>query len=154
MVDWRPVAFTARAWTEVEKESLALYSGIVSNSTYLFGAQFEAAMDHRPLLPLDNNPKRPIQMRVDIHRIKLAGYNFKVIHDYVTRRGCPKSREYTEEEVKEFGVDTDHEIYVNRVMTENIPDAMSWEMVREATRKDPEMKFAKRQGFNHHICAS
>ena len=49
-------------------------------------------------------------------------------------------REYTEEEVEEFGVDTDHEIYVNRVMTENIPDAMSWEMVREATRKDPELK--------------
>ena len=37
-------------------------------------------------------------------------------------------------------MDTDHEIYVNRVMTENITDAMSWEMVREATRKDPEMK--------------
>ena len=25
-------------------------------------------------------------------------------------------------------------------MTENIPDAMNWEMVREATRKDPEMR--------------
>ena len=55
IVDWRPVAFTARAWIEIEKrysqiekESLALYSGIVTNRTYLLGAQFEAAVDHRP----------------------------------------------------------------------------------------------------------
>ena len=140
IVDWRPVAFTARAWTEIEKrysqiekESLALYSGIVTNRTYLLGAQFEAAVYHRPLLPLYNNPKRPTQMRVARHRIKLAGYNLKVIHvasthtpsDYGTRGGCPKARDYTEEEVEEYGVDTDQEIYVNRVMTENIPDAMS-----------------------------
>merc|ERR1712089_50786 len=37
-VQWQPVAHTARAWTEpekrysqIEKESLALYSGVVSN---------------------------------------------------------------------------------------------------------------------------
>ena len=51
-------------------------------------------------------------MRVDRHRIKLAGYNFKVIHvagthtpsDYGTRGGCPKppSLGYTEEEVEEL----------------------------------------------------
>ena len=56
-------------------------------------------------------------MRVDRHHIKLAGYNFKVIHvagvhtpsDYGTRGGCPEplSREYTEEETEEYGVDTD-----------------------------------------------
>ena len=47
---------------------------------YLLGVKFEAVVDHKPLLPLYNNPKRPKQMRVDRHRMKLAAYDFKVVH--------------------------------------------------------------------------
>lgn len=71
-MQWRPVAHTARAWTEpekrysqIEKESLALYSRVVSNKMYLLGSKFEAVVDHQPLLPLYNRPARPKQMRVD-----------------------------------------------------------------------------------------
>ena len=49
---WRPVAHTARAWTEcekrysqIEKESNALLTGITSNKTYLMGVKFQAAVD-------------------------------------------------------------------------------------------------------------
>ena len=37
-----------------EKESLRLYSGIVSNRMYLLGTKFVAVVDHKPLLPLFN----------------------------------------------------------------------------------------------------
>jgi hypothetical protein len=63
---WRPVAHTARAWTDcekrysqIEKESKALLTGITSNKTYLLGFDFEAVVDHKPLLPLYNSPRRP-----------------------------------------------------------------------------------------------
>ena len=110
---WRPVAHSSRAWTDtekrysqIEKESNALYSGIVSNKMHLLGIKFEAVVDHKPLLPLYNTPKRPKQMRVDRHRMKLAAYDFQVVHmagekipcDYGSRAGCPKKRSYTEEE--------------------------------------------------------
>ena len=53
-------------------------------------------VDHKLLLPLYNNPKRPMQMRVDRHWMKLAGYHFSVSHisgeknpcDYGSRAGC------------------------------------------------------------------
>ena len=70
------MAHTARAWTapemnysQIEKESNALHSGVVSNKMYLLGRKFTAMVDH---LPLYNMPKRPKQMRVDRHRVKLA----------------------------------------------------------------------------------
>ena len=126
-----PVAHTARAWTapemnysQIEKESNALHSGVVSNKMYLLGRPFVGMVDHRPLLPLYNTPRRPKQMRVDRHRIKLAGYNFRLEHvsgaktpcDYGTRAGCPKAREYTKQEQEEWGVETDDEIFVNRLI--------------------------------------
>ena len=115
---WRPVAHTARAWTvaekgysQIAKESNALMTGMISNRMYLLGIPFEAVVDHKPLLPLYNIPRRPKQMRVDRHRMKLMAFNFKVIHmsgdkipcDYGSRAGCPPAKEYTEAEREELG---------------------------------------------------
>ena len=73
---------------------------------YLLGTKFEAMVDHKPLLPLYNTLKRPKQMRVDRHIMKLAGYDFTVAHvrgnqtpcDYGTRAGCPKKNTFSEQE--------------------------------------------------------
>ena len=154
-VQWRPVAHTARAWTEtekrysqIEKESNALYTGMVSNRSYLLGTEFEAVVDHKPLLPLYNNPKRPNQMRVDRHRMKLAAFDFHVLHepgdkspcDYGTRRGCPPVRTYDEKEKENLGVEDDTEIYVNRVVEDLIPAAVTRKMVQEATKRDNKLQ--------------
>jgi transposase InsO family protein len=152
---WRPVAHTARAWTpaekrysQIEKESNAMHSGIISNKTYLLGTEFEAVVDHKPLLTLFNSPGRPKQMRVDRHRMKLAAYNFTVVHmagtqipcDYGSRRGCPEAKKYNESEKDQYGVEEDDEIYVNRLVDEQLPTAITRNMLREATARDPKMK--------------
>ena len=154
-LQWRPVAHSSRAWTDaekrysqIEKESNALHSGVVSNKMYLLGRPFVAAVDHKPLLPLYNTPRRPKQMRVDRHRMKLAGYDFKVEHvpgsqmpcDYGSRRGCPKTREYTEDEMEELGVEENDEIFVNRVLEEQLPPAITREVLRDSIAKDATMK--------------
>ena len=154
-LQWRPVAHSSRAWTDaekrysqIEKESNALHSGVVSNKMYLLGRKFVAAVDHKPLLPLYNTPQRPKQMRVDRHRMKLAGYDFKVEHvagakmpcDYGSRRGCPKLRQYTQEEMEDLGVEENDEIFVNRVLEEQLPPAITREVLRDAIAKDETMK--------------
>ena len=72
---------------------------------------------------------------------KLAAYDFKVVHmagdkipcDYGSRGGCPNSKEYTEEEKEKFGVEDDLEVYVNRVMEEQLPPAVTRDILKEAT---------------------
>ena len=68
---------------------------MISNRMYLLGIPFVAVVD-QPLLPLYNTPRRPKQMRVDRHRMKLIAFDFKVIHmsgdkircDYIREHGC------------------------------------------------------------------
>ena len=148
---WRPVAHTARAWTapekhysQIEKESNALLTGIASNRMYLLGQKFEGVVDHKPLIHLFNTTRRPKQMRVDRHRMKLAAFDFTVVHmpgtkipcDYGSRAGCPKERKLTDLEREELEVDDDTEIYVNRVVEEQLPPAVTREVLQEATGKD------------------
>ena len=150
-VQWRPVTSTSRAWTDtekrysqIEKESNALLTGIVSNRMYLLGNHFTAVVDHKPLVPLYSSLKRPKQMRVDRHRMKLAAYDFEVTHiagdkmpcDYGSRAGCPKQRTYTEQEREDLGVEDDMDIYVNRVIAEQLPPAVTREMLKKATGED------------------
>ncbi len=150
-----PVAHTARAWTDcekrysqIEKESNALLTGIISNKTYLLGIKFEAVVDHKPLLPLYNSPRRPKQMRVDRHRIKLAGYDFSVSHisgeknpcDYGSRAGCPAQQELTAQQREEQAVEDDLDVYVNRVVEDQLPQAITRKMMKLATAKDKELR--------------
>ena len=111
---WMPLAHTARAWTDperrysqIENESNSLLTGIASNKMYLMGVPIEAVVDHKPLLPLYNNRRRPKQMRIDRHWMKFAAYNFEVIHMAGTKlpcdyTGCPKNLKFTKQEKVEL----------------------------------------------------
>ena len=87
-------------------------------------------------------------MRVDRHRMKLAGYDFEVIHvgglqnpcDYGSRRGCPQPKMYSNKEKEKYSVEDDLEIYVNRVVEDHLPAAITRDMMRDAIKKDPEMQ--------------
>ena len=75
---WRPVTHTARSWTptekgysQLERESNGVYTGIVTNRMYLQGTCFKVVVDHKPLVPLYNGKARPKQPRADRHLMKL-----------------------------------------------------------------------------------
>ena len=65
-----------RRYSQIEGESLA-----VEYRMFLMGMQFTVVTDHKPLVPLYNDPKRPGPMRVDRHRLKLLAYDFDVVHE-------------------------------------------------------------------------
>ena len=148
---WRPVHHTARAWTtvekgysQIEKESLGLYSGIVANRMYLLGTKFVAVVDHKPLLPLFNKVTRPKQARVDRHRMKLAAFDFEVVYepgntnpcDYGSRHPPAAARGLDEAARREQGEEDDTEVYVNRLIQDQLPQAITRKLLRRETAKD------------------
>ena len=148
---WRPVHHTARAWTtvekgysQIEKESLGLYSGIVANRMYLLGTKFVAVVDHKPLLPLFNKVTRPKQARVDRHRMKLAAFDFEVVYepgstnpcDYGSRHPPAAARGQDEAARQEQGEEDDTEVYVNRLIQDQLPQAITRKLLRRETAKD------------------
>ena len=64
-VNLEKVTKPEKHYSQIEKESNALMTGIASNRIYLLGQKFEAVVDHKPLLPLCNTLRRPKQMRMD-----------------------------------------------------------------------------------------
>ena len=85
---WRPVDHTSRAWTpaesrysQMERESNGILTGMCMNRMYTMGTHVEVVTDHEPLIPIysiEGSKERPL--RVDSHRRKLLAFDYHVIH--------------------------------------------------------------------------
>ena len=146
---WRPVNHTSRSWTpvesrygQIERESNGILTGMLMNKMYTLGTKVEVVTDHKPLIPIYQGAARPRQLRVDRHRTKLLPFSFNIVHEPGTTSPCdygsrhPAAHTLTAKEIEEWGVETGTEIYVNRVIEDNIPDAISLEELKKETSQD------------------
>ena len=109
---------------------------------YTLGTDVEVITDHKPLIPIYNANSPPRQLRVDRHRTKLLPYNYSVSYepgkdspcDYGSRH--PPTHDLTQDLIDEWGVETGTDIYVNRVIEDSLPPAVSLEEIRTATKED------------------
>ena len=100
--------------------------------------------DHKPLLPLYNKAARPKQARVDRHRMKLAAFDFEVVYEPGTSNPCdygsrhpPTVAEGQDEAARlEQGEEDDTEVYVNRLIQDQLPPAITRKLLRKETAKD------------------
>ena len=56
--------------------------------------------------------------------------------DYPSRHAIPLA-EYTEEELTDMVLDHGDEYSINKIITDDLPDAVTKKMIKEATAKDP-----------------
>ena len=120
------------------------------NKMYLYGTNFEVITDHAPLVPLYKSSSKLLPVRIEKHKSKLRAFSFVVKYepgstnpsDYGSRHP-PAGREYTKQQKDELGieeVEEDMEILVNRIVNENIPDAVTLSVVRHHTQEDKELR--------------
>ena len=109
------VAYNSKALTEVEtrysqikREALAIQFACIKFRMYLLGHPgFTVVTDHKPLVSIFNNPKKPGPFRVEKMRLKLQGYSFQVVYkkgysnptDYLSRHP-QKELECTKEDLE------------------------------------------------------
>ena len=87
-------------YSQIERESLAIYFGCMKFRMYLLGKGFTVYTDHKPLVSIFNNPKKNSPFRVERLRLKLQGFDFRVEHlpgstnpsDYSSRHPMTTSR--------------------------------------------------------------
>ena len=87
-----------RRYGHIERESLAIMYGCLKNQLYLLGSTFTVATDHKPLVSLYNNPRRPRLLRVERMGLKLQGFSFRVIY----RSGKLNPTDYTSRQLQPF----------------------------------------------------
>ena len=84
----RPTAFASRsltkaerAYSQIDKEALALYWGVVKFHTYLYGRRFTLVTDHKPLVSILNpNAGIPAMTaaRLQIYALYIAGHTYDI----------------------------------------------------------------------------
>ena len=57
--------------------TLAIQYGCLRNEIYLLGRDFDVISDHKPLVALYNNPRRPGPFRVERMRLNLQGFSLR-----------------------------------------------------------------------------
>ena len=142
--DSRPTTPQEQRYSQIEIESAAVEFATTKNHIYLYGLpEFIIATDHKPLLPLYNTYKKDLPARILKHKIKLQGYNFHLIYEPGASNAADYlSRHVTAGEKKGTSIhqEQETELFVNTIITYNLPEALTKEEIAAATMKDSTMQ--------------
>ena len=137
-----------------------MHFGITRNKLYLYGLpNFKVETDHKPLQTLYKITRKQCPPRIERHKLDLQGYKFELVwrpgnqgssenpgpllNDYASR--YPAATDNKGHQVSELT-----ENYINFVIKDNIPQALSKEEIAEETAKDSSLQIlikAISQGF-------
>ena len=147
------VSFSSRLLTDVErrysqceKEALAAVWGCERYWLYLFGQEFLLVTDNRAVqLIYGNSAARP-PARIERWALRLTQFDFQVVHrpgksniaDYFSRHPDPKVCTKALEKQQEV------ERYINTIVHNAVPNAITRHEVAEATLVDEELQQLKR----------
>jgi len=137
------ISYASRALTPVEqrysqteREALAIVFGCEKYHLYLLGSKFTVLTDHKPLLPMFNNPHATLPARIERWVLRLQQYNKTLTYrpgkdnpaDYGSRHpveqsSCNRATKVAEE-------------YINFVASMASPVAMDISTIKEHTKSD------------------
>jgi hypothetical protein len=150
---WVPIDHASRSLTpceqnysQIEKESLAQAWGIQTHRHYLLGVDFDTYTDHQPLIPIYNKGKKG-NARVERHRLQVQGFQYTMKYlpgkqnpcDYQSRHPVLLSS-YTDQELDGMFMDRGDELCISKIITDDLPDAVTLEMIQHGTKQDDVMQ--------------
>ena len=139
--DSRSTTSPETRYAQIEIESAAVHFAVRRNHIYLYGLpHYTVNTDHKPLVPIYNSYRADIPLRIQKHKLNLQGYNFTLIYepgkdnptDYTSRHPLPATNTRPQELKDVNKLD----FYVNAVVRDDLPTAVTLERLREATRQD------------------
>ena len=163
---WRPVNHTSRAWTapesgysQIERESNGIVTGMHMNRMYTTGTHVEVVTDHEPLLPIYNDLDMSHNLRVDNHRSKLLSFDYHLCYepgkttpcDYGSRHPAGNTL-FTHKQLEEWCIEDGSDIYVNRIVDDLVPRAVPLKILQQETEKDETLQALKHDVLYQKKC--
>ena len=139
-----------KRYSQIEREALAIAWGCHHFPMYLLGSHFKVKTDQKPLLPTFNKPTSQASARTENWRLKLQSFDFEVLYS----RGDLNPANYMSRHLQ----GTSHcdliadfaEQYVNFIVTQATPKALSRDDIIQATSQDPTLQEVMRLISNGH----
>lgn len=130
---------TQSRYSQLEREALAVFWAIRRFDLYLRGKSFIVVTDHKPLLPMFNNPTSKPPARIEKWILNLQQYRFQI--QYEPGKNNPAdfpSRHPEKEGGQRVEEDSDH--YIAFITHHDVPRAMTITEVEAASEDDPILK--------------
>ncbi len=156
---WVPIDHASRSLTDceknysqIERESLAQAWGMNIHRYYLLGINFDSYTDHQPLIQIYGGNRKG-NARVERHRLKVQGFQYNMKHlpgrenpcDYGSRHPIPLDQIKISDDMI---LDLNEELCISSIV--DMPDAITTEMVGQATKNDKKLQKLKKciqQGY-------
>jgi hypothetical protein len=159
-----------RRYSQIEREGLAIAWACDKFHLYLYGGpEFDIITDHKPLVPMFNNPRAQLPPRLLRWRLKMQQYKFSVRYnpgkenpaDYMSRHPLETYSNHTQR------LEESTEEYVNFIAINAVPKAITrhdvtiqkaieakrhsnWHVIIESTTDDPRISTAELKAL--HLC--
>ena len=117
----------------------------MNHTSFTLGTHVEAITDQEPLVPVYNSLAKPKQLRVDRHRTKLLLFSYDVTYEPGAKTRCnyglrhPPQHIFTQQEIDDWCIEDGTDIYVNRVLEDILPSAITLNIVKSETAADNEL---------------
>ena len=102
----------------------------------------EVVTDHKPLVTIYNDPGKPKQLHLDRHCTKLLPYQYHVIYKPGSKTSSnygsshPQIHAYSDKITEAWGVENATDIYVNIIIDDLLPKAITIPMIQTELQKD------------------
>lgn len=145
-----------KRYAQTEKEALALVWVVERFHFYLFGREFELITDHKPLETIFGTKSKPCA-RIERWVLRLQSYKFNVVYKSgKTNIADPLSR-LIMETTGQTTFDEYSEHYVNWIVSNAAPKAISLDEIEEQSKNDESFKCVKKAIFQNDwsdVCSS
>ena len=131
---------TQQAYAQIEKETLALVFGCENFHHYLYGRNFVAETDHKPLEIIIKKPSHLVPMRLQRMRIRLQRYNVTV--QYKPGKSVPVADTLSRNGARDGSAPDDLglDVYVDAILKQMPVSDEKLEQVRNASKDDSELQ--------------
>lgn len=138
----RSLTDTERAYSQPEKESLAVVWACEHFHTFIYGKHFTLITDHQALITIFGNPRAKMPPRIERRGIRLQEYTYTIIHKpgkaanpagYMSRH--PKAMSKSNPSLAEE--------YIHFVVAQAKPPAAPLEGILDATNEDATLQNVK-----------
>ncbi|XP_065067526.1 uncharacterized protein K02A2.6-like [Rhopilema esculentum] len=134
----RSLTAVEQRYSQTEKEALAIVWSIEHFHLFLYGAEFTLITDHKPLEIIYGRKNSRPSARIERWVLRLQSYSFKVIY----KSGADNPADFLSRHPSHVAIDCHHdtEEYINFIVSNSVPKAMTLKEISDATNEDRVLK--------------
>ena len=136
-------------WTDRVREQWDPHRDVYE-PLYTLGIHAEVVTNHELIIHVYNDPRHPKQLCADRHRTKLPSFEHDVVFEHGKDTPCdcgskhpPQLGTFTEDKKQQCAIENDVDIFVNRIIEDQLPQTVTLEMLKTTTAKHPVLQQLK-----------